>query len=159
VLEFLTAPETRAQEYVKAHARKVADVMTKNVVTATEDMPVREIATLLEKNGIKRVPVLRGGKVVGIVSRRNILQAFAQSATPAVNPSDIAIQQAIIDQIRILPWGKPWLLSVSVNDGIVELWGPVDSAEERQAIRVAAEATPGVREVKDSLYRMPLVGD
>ena len=157
-LEFLTAPETRAQEYVKAHARKVADVMTKNVVTATEDMPLREIATLLEKNGIKRVPVLRGGKVVGIVSRRNILQAFRN--LNAGGESELRRHPAGDHrQIRILPWGKPSLLSVSVNDGIVELWGPVDSAEERQAIRVAAEATPGVREVKDSLYRMPLVGD
>ena len=156
-LELLTAPETRAQEYVKAHARKIADVMTKDVVTATEDMPLRDVATLLEKNGIKRVPVVRRGKVVGIISRRNILQAFARSATPIpVNPSDLAIQKAIIDQIRSLPWGKPWLLTVTVTDGVVELWGPVDSAEERQAIRVAAEATPGVREVRDSLYRMPM---
>jgi CBS domain-containing protein len=157
-LELFTAPETRAQDFVKAHAVKVADVMTKNVVTATEDASLAAIATLLEKNGIKRVPIVRGDNVVGIVSRRNILQAFAGSASSrgSVSRSDKAIEDAIIAQIRSLPWGKPWLLTVTVADGVAELWGPVDSEQERQAMRVAAEATPGVKAVKDNLYRFPV---
>jgi osmotically-inducible protein OsmY len=59
-----------------------------------------------------------------------------------------------MEQIRRLPWGEPWLVSVSVADGVVELWGPVSSEEEQQALRVAAEATPGVKEVKVNLYRI-----
>jgi CBS domain-containing protein len=157
-LELLTTPETRAQEFVKAHAVKVADVMTKDVVTATEDMPLGDVATLLEKSGIKRVPIVRDDRVVGIVSRRNILQAFAQSAGTdrEVNASDAAIRDAINAQLRALPWGRPWLLTATVIGGVVELWGRVESAEERQAIRVAAEATPGVKSVEDKLYRIPL---
>src|SRR6188474_534479 len=79
-LQCLVAPETKAQEFIKAHAVKVADVMSKHVVTAKEDTSLQGVATILEKNGIKRVPILRGEKVVGIVSRRNIVQAFAQTA-------------------------------------------------------------------------------
>lgn len=156
-LELLTAPEARAQDFVKAHALKVADVMTMRVVTATEDASLAAIATLLEKNGIKRVPIVRGDKVVGIVSRRNILQAFADTASSrnSVSRSDKALEETIIAQIRSLPWGKPWLLTVTVVDGVAELWGPVDSEQERQAMRVAAEATPGVKAVKDNLYRIP----
>jgi len=61
-----------------------------------------------------------------------------------------------MEQIRELPWGEPWLISVSVTDGVVERWGPVSSEEQQQALRVAAEATPGVKEVKVSLYRVPV---
>lgn len=157
-LDLLTAPETRAQEFIKAHAVKVADVMTKNVVTAAEDTSLAAVATLLERNGIKRVPIVRGDKVVGIVSRRNLLQAFVDTASSrgVASPGDKAIHDAIVDQIRVLPWGKPWLLTVTVADGVVELWGPVDSEQERQVMRVAAEATPGVTAVKDNLYRIPV---
>lgn len=156
-LELLSSPDARARDFVKAHAVKIADVMTKDVITATEDTPLRDVATLLEKNGIKRVPIVRGGNIVGIVSRRNILQAFADraSAPVEVRASDKAIHDAILDQIRALPWGKPWLLTVTVIDGTVKLWGPVDSDQQRQAIRVAAEATPGVKAVTDNLYRIP----
>ena len=155
-LECLVAPETRAEEFVKAHAVKVADVMTKHVVTATEETSLRDLATILEKNGIKRVPITRGEKVVGIVSRRNILQAFAQTAAgrEKVTATDTAIRDAIMEQIRRLPWGEPWLVSVSVTDGLVELWGPVNSEEEQQALRVAAEAMPGVKAVKVNFHRI-----
>lgn len=155
-LECLVAPETRAEEFVKAHAVKVADVMTKHVVTATEETSLRDLATILEKNGIKRLPIMRGEKVVGIVSRRNILQAFAQTAAgrEKVTATDTAIRDAIMEQIRRLPWGEPWLVSVSVTDGVVELWGPVNSEEEQQALRVAAEATPGVKAVKVNFHRI-----
>ena len=157
-LELLTTPQMRAQEFVKTHAVKVADVMTRDVVTATEEMPLRDIATLLEKYGIKRVPVVRGETVIGIVSRRDILQAFAQSSATArkVPAGDAAIRDAIAAQLRALPCGRPWLLTVTVTDGVVELRGPVESDEERQAIRVAAEATPGVKAVEDNLCRIPL---
>ena len=155
-LQCLVAPETKAQEFVKAHAVKVADVMSRHVVTAKEDTSLQGVATILEKNGIKRVPILRGEKVVGIVSRRNIVQAFAQTAAARakVTATDTAIRDALMEQIRELPWGEPWLVSVSVTDGVVELWGPVSSEEEQQALRVAAEATPGVKEVKVNLYRI-----
>jgi CBS domain-containing protein len=155
-LNLLTLPEIRASEFVKSHARKVADVMTQRVITATEDASLGEIATLLEKHGIKRVPIVRGDRVVGLVSRANLLQAFASSsadATVSVSQDDQAIRQQVLEQIRSQPSGMPWLLTVTVRDGVVELWGPVQSEEQRSAIRVAAEVTPGVKTVKDNLYR------
>jgi CBS domain-containing protein len=156
-LELMVAPETKAAEFVKAHAVKVADVMTKSLVTATEETSLRDVATLLEKNGIKRVPIVRGEKVAGIVSRRNLLQAFTETAaaTGNVTATDGAIKDMITEKIRALPWGEPWLVTVTVADGGVELWGPVDSEQQRQALRVAAESTPGVKEVKSNLYRIP----
>ncbi|HVL70487.1 MAG TPA: CBS domain-containing protein [Beijerinckiaceae bacterium] len=157
-LELLSGPEVRAQDFVKAHAQKVADVMTRDVVTATEDTPLSDLAAVLEKRGIKRVPIVRAGRVVGIVSRRNILQAFARAAAgPVAAPSDKAIEEAIRDQIRASSFGRPWLHSVSVTNGVAELWGPVESDQERAALRVLAESTPGVREVRDNLYRIPAI--
>ena len=157
-LELLALPETRAREFVKANGTRVAEVMTRDVVTATEDTPLDDLAKLLEKNGIKRVPIVREGKVVGIVSRRNIVQALVRSTgkTPPVHASDTAICEQILEQVRSLTGGKPWLLSIGVTDGIVELWGPVQSVNVKTAIRLAAEATPGVKSVKDQLYYFPL---
>jgi CBS domain-containing protein len=160
-LEFLVSDQTRANEFIKAHATKVADVMTRNVVTATEDTSLGEIATLLERHGIKRVPIVRSDKVVGIVSRANLLQAFASApvsvqATTSVN--DQALREQVMAHIRAQPWGMPWLMTVNVHDGVVELWGPIDSDEQRRTILVAAESTPGVREVKDNLVRWPASG-
>ena len=154
----LALPETRAREFVKANGTRVAEVMTRDVVTATEDTPLGDLAKLLEKNGIKRVPIVREGKVVGIVSRRNIVQALVRSTgkTPPVHASDTAIREQIVEQVRSLTGGKPWLLSIGVTDGVAEFLGPVQSVNVKTAIRLAAEATPGVKSVKDQLYYFPL---
>jgi CBS domain-containing protein len=157
-LELLTGAEEKARDFVRAHAVKVADVMSKDVISATEDASLNEIATLLERHGIKRVPIVRDGKLVGVVSRANLLQAFASMTAydkTDVTATDQTIRERIIDQIRLLPWGMPWLVTVTVQQGVVELWGPVNSEEQRQALRVAAEATPGVKAVKENLYRIP----
>ena len=143
---------------------KLADVMTRDVIGASEDSSLNEIATLLEKHGIKRVPIMRDGKVVGIVSRANLLQALASSIAVADATTDVAggdqvLRGRVVDQIRQLPWGMPWLVTVTVQNGVVELWGPVQSEEQRQALRVAAEATPGVRAVKENLYRLPAAAE
>jgi CBS-domain-containing membrane protein len=153
-LELLSSPEARARDFVKSHALKVADVMTTRVVTAPEAASLGEIANLLEKNGIKRVPIVRDGRLVGIVSRANLLRAYATSAG-RTTPDDDRLRERIVADIRALPWGMPWLLTVTVQDGVVDLWGPVNSEDQRQAIRVAAEATPGVKSVRDNLYYYP----
>jgi CBS-domain-containing membrane protein len=160
-LELFAGERAKAEEFVRAHAVKVADVMTTKVVTATEDTPLSTIAALLERHRIKRVPILRDGSVVGIVSRANLLQAFAgtppaEDARPASD--DQALRERVVAQIRSQPWGMPWLMTVTVRDGVVELWGPVNSEEQKRTIRVAAEATPGVRRVEDNLLRWPSGG-
>jgi len=157
-LHLLASPEFEARDFVKSHAVRVADVMTRDVVTATEETSLEQVASLLEKHGVKRVPIVRDGTVVGLVSRANLLQAFASEvARPSVEigASDRTIRERIVDRIRSLPWGMPWLVTVTVQDGVVELWGPIGSDEERQALRVAAESTPGIKEVRENLYRLP----
>ena len=163
-LELLTGAEDQVRNFVRAHAVRLKDVMTGDVIAASVDTSLNEIATLLEKHGIKRVPVLRDGKVVGIVSRANLLQAFASAAaiadvTADIAPRDQMLRERVVDQIRQLPWGMPWLVTVTVQNGVVELWGPVHSEGQRQALRVAAEATPGVKAVKENLYRLPAAAE
>ena len=147
-----------ARDYVKSHGSTVKDIMTRDVATVTEDASLGEVATLLETERIKRVPVMRDGKVVGIVSRANLLQALAcqgkqlEAATPA---DDTKIREHVISQLKAEPWTRPSLINVIVQDGAVELWGIVDSVSEKKAVRVAAEVTPGVRAVNDNLIIRP----
>jgi CBS domain-containing protein len=157
-LEMLTSTQTLAAEFAKSHARKVHDVMTRNVVAATPETPLVEIANLLEKHGIKRVPIVEQGRLVGIVSRANLVQALASRgpAIEAVEASDEALRENILTTLRGKRWGCG-MINVIVQRGVVDLWGFVDNADERRAIRVVAEATPGVRTVNDNLRVQTIV--
>jgi CBS domain-containing protein len=151
-LTFISGPDQLAYDFVKAHGTKVSDVMTKDVVTAKPDTPLNEVARLLEDNRIKRVPVVEGGMVIGIVSRANLLQALASAKPrPAAQPSDSELRDTIIDKLSAQPWSHPSLLNPIVADGVVELWGMVLSPTERNAVRVLVEETPGVRGINDHL--------
>jgi CBS domain-containing protein len=157
-LAMFTGREVLASEFIKEHSRNVTDVMTRQVVTATPDTSLSAIASLLEKNAIKRVPIVSEGKVVGIVSRANLLQALAGMGKPvaAASPDDDSkIRERVLTQLKTEPWTRPSLINVLVQDGAVELWGIVDSASEKKAVRVAAEITPGVRAVNDNLIIRP----
>jgi CBS domain-containing protein len=158
-LELLSSKQALAAEFVKMHSRRVTDVMTRGVITATPDTPVAEIASLLEKNGIKRVPILRGGKLAGIVSRANLLHGLASLKNNASKSvaSDAAIRDRLLARLQNQPWSRPTLINVIVQDGIAELWGIVDSQAERNAVRVLAEVTTGVRAVNDNLRVYHLV--
>jgi predicted transcriptional regulator len=149
---------TMAAEYVKSHGRKARDVMTTNVVTIDENTPLHKIADLLESRGIKRVPVMRENLLVGIVSRANLLQALASKASIAteVTTDDRSIRGKLEAELHDKPWG---LRNVVVTDGVVHFWGAVNSEEERQALRIAAENIAGVRAVDDHTWyaeRLPL---
>jgi CBS domain-containing protein len=156
-LAVLTGREGLAAEYVKEHSRKVADVMTRNVVTVEPDTPLAEVAAILEKNRIKRVPVVKNGKIVGIVSRANLLQALAsmRKQIEGITPSDAVIRERVIEKLKAEPWARPSLINVIVQNGTVDLWGVVDSPTEKKAVRVAAEITPGVTAVNDNLIIRP----
>jgi CBS domain-containing protein len=137
-----------AADYIKAHAKRIADVMTRNVVTATPETPLNEIAAMLERNAIKRVPIVRHGQLVGIVSRANLVQALATAGSKLDVPlSDATIRERLLAHLK----AQRGPLNVTINDGIVDLWGITDSETEHTAIRVAAEATPGVRAVNDRM--------
>ena len=155
-LDILIARDTGAIDFVKEHSRKITDVMTHKVVTATPDTSLQDIATLLEKNGIKRVPIVRGGKVVGIVSRANLLQALATTRQlKDSDASDSAIREGLMARLRAASWTNPALINVILQDGTAELWGIVDSHAEKKAVCVAAEITPGVRGINDHLIIRP----
>jgi len=153
-LELLTGKEMLAFEFVKSHARKAADVMTRPVISVQPDTPLGDIASLLEKHRIKRVPVVNNGKIVGIVSRANLIQALVSlghAKTSDASVDDLTLHSAILEQLRSKPWADPAKVNVVVNNGTVELWGIVDSETEKNAIRVAVEVTPGVRQVSNKL--------
>ncbi len=155
-LAMLTGRDIRALDYAKEHSRRITDVMTSKVVTATPDTPLRDIATLLEKNGIKRVPIVKDGKMVGIVSRANLLQALASSRIPQdVDVGDSAIRKSLVARLQAASWVNAALINVIVQDGTADLWGIVDTEAEKKAVRVAAEITPGVRGINDHLIIRP----
>ncbi len=141
-----------AAEYVKQHSRKVADVMTKRLVTASPETPLNEIAGLLERHSIKRVPIVGNGALVGIVSRANLIQALAGDHRGLdISVPDAQLRDKIMAELRMQPWAHTLLLNVTVNDGIVDIWGITRSEAEKQALRVAAEITPGVRAVNNNV--------
>ena len=152
-LELLTGKETLAHEFVMSHGRKAADVMTRSVISVPPDTPLGDIASLLEKHRIKRVPVASNGKIVGIVSRANLIQALVNlnRAKTEASVDDLTLHSNILEQLRSKPWVDPSTISILVNNGSVELWGIVDSETEKNAIRVAVEVTPGVRQVANKL--------
>jgi CBS domain-containing protein len=151
-LGLIASSQGLASEYIKSHSHKVVDVMTRRVVTATPDTPVADLATLLEKHAIKRVPIVEDGKVVGIVSRANLLQALAcLKNVPPGTTDDASIRAKLTSKLANEQWAKPSLLNLIVHDGTVDLWGIVDSQTEKKAVRVLVESTPGVRAVNDNL--------
>jgi CBS domain-containing protein len=156
-LQLLTSKETLAQDFVQSHGRKVGDVMTRGVVTVAPDTPLSDVATALEKHGIKRVPVVKDGKLVGIVSRANLLQALA-SMRKDVQPGkvdDATLRDRVVANLDRQPWTWPALINVIVRDENVELWGLVNSETEKNAVRIAAEGVAGVKSVSDNLRIMP----
>jgi CBS domain-containing protein len=156
-LSLISGDRALAAEYVKSHATKVKDVMTREVTTADPDASLHEIADLFEENQIKRVPIVtKGGDLVGIVSRANIIQAIV-AARPKLEISlpDNTIRTRLLAELKKQPWAHVYKLNVTVTDGVVDLWGLVESDKERQAIKVAAEAIPGVATVNDHLKREP----
>ena len=153
-IELLLGRGPLAAEYVKSHSRKVSDLMSRDVITARPETPLRDVAGLLEKNGIKRVPIIADGKLVGIVSRANLVQALAVQKKPveAQPPADdLAIREAVMARLDGKLWTKFAPVNIIVRNGIVDIWGIVDTETVRQAIRVAVEETPGVRGVNDNL--------
>lgn len=148
-LESLASTTDLANMYVKENATKVKDVMSTDIVTIAEACPVAEIAELLDARRIKRVPVVRDGKLVGVVSRANLIRALVTVVPkqPAVAEGDDA---GLREAILVAMTGHRWALPrerVIVKDAIAHLFAMACSDEEQRAVRVAAETVPGVKEV------------
>lgn len=147
-----------ASEYVKTHARKAHEIMTRDLITIGEDEPLHRVAKLLEKHHIKRVPVVRDGKLVGIVSRANLLRGFSATAPDAETPvtsDDRQIRDAILEEVDENTGVWVDRINVIVTEGVVQIWGLVESQEEKMAVQVAAENTPGVKTVENNLGMIP----
>ena len=153
-LEAVTPSAILAAEFTKAHGRKVRELMSETVVSAAEETPLAEIAGLLEKHRIKRVPILRDGKLIGIVSRSNLIQALATSHVPAGSdgPSDRSIRGELLDRLGEQAWTDFGSRNVTVRDGIVHLWGLVGSPQEHKALLALAEQVAGVKSVSDETF-------
>jgi len=153
-LKFILGPGQAATDFVHEHGRKVAEIMTPQLltITITEDTALDEIVELMEKNSVKRLPVMRGDRIVGIVSRANLLQAVASLAREIPDPTadDDHIRNRVIDTIEKNDW-CPFGLSVIVRGGVVHLSGVITEERSRKAAVVAAENVTGVTKVHDHL--------
>jgi CBS domain-containing protein len=150
-LEFLLGPGRLAAEYVQASGQKVAQVMTRDAKTITPETPLDDVVRLMERHRVKRLPVVQDGKLVGIVSRADLLHALgsvARDLKPAAG-DDATIREQIIAECAKQRWAPH--INVVVRDGVVELWGVITDDRSRDAFIVAAENVPGVKDVRDHL--------
>jgi CBS domain-containing protein len=150
-LDFIADPAEQARDYVKAHAATAKEVMSRPAIVVDEDATLNFVAEALEKNHIKRVPVVRNGRVTGIISRANIVQlvAAAKRLDVPAKADDDAIREQILATLKKQPWAAPSSLNVTVQSGVVELWGAYASDDERDATRVAIENVAGVKRLED----------
>ncbi len=152
-LEFLLGPGRLAGEYVHTHGRKVAEVMTHKVVAVDPSTPLETLVGLMEKHGIKRLPVVEGVRIVGIVSRANLLSALAHLAplAPETPRSDADIRRRVLAELDKNPWALRGCLDAMVENGVVELRGVIGDERQREALKIAAENVAGVKKVVDRL--------
>ena len=155
-MEAVTGASSLAGDFAKSHGKKVDEVMIKDVVSATEDTPLSEIAALFERKRIKRVPITKHGKLVGIVSRSNLIQALAsvmaQGGEAGEAPhSDREIRLELLDRLAQQAWTDFGDRNVIVSKGVVHVWGLVGSEAEHKALMALAEGVPGVSRVSDEM--------
>ena len=152
-LEAVTGGSTLAEEFAKSHGKKVEEVMTDGVISVSEETPLSEIAALFERKRIKRVPVVKDGNLVGIVSRSNLIQALASGIGPVDqrDETDRQIRLQLLSRLKDQPWTGFGERNITVSNGVVHLWGLVGSKEEHKALLALAEGVPGVARVSDEI--------
>lgn len=155
-LELLLGPASSAEEYSRSHGRSVQDVMSPNVITVDAEAPLGEVVRLMEENAIKRIPVLQDGRVVGIVSRADLMAALAERLTESTkqSASDAAIRESIIAEMGKQTWCPLHALKVVVRSGVVEVKGTIFDEQQRRALRVLVGNVEGVKGVRDHLTRV-----
>jgi CBS domain-containing protein len=142
-----------AREYAKAHGLSARDVMSRYVISVRDDADIRDVADILDSHRIRRVPVLHDDRLVGIISRQDLVRALsqAQASSAPVKLDNAALHKTLRDRFKSQSWLNDAYINVAVNDGVVELWGLVVSADQHRALRTLVEETPGVRRVEDRL--------
>jgi CBS-domain-containing membrane protein len=152
-------PDVMAREYVKSHGVRAQDIMSRHVVSVQENADLAEVADMLDSHRIRQVPVVAKGRIAGMISRADIVRKLAESkaAAAGAQPDNGALQKAIWHRIKAQPWLETAFVNLAVNDGVVELWGAVESDERHRALRVLVEGVPGVRKVEDNVGLFPKV--
>ncbi|MCI4680870.1 CBS domain-containing protein [Rhodoblastus acidophilus] len=154
-IEFLLGPGETAESYVMSHGRKVREVMTHDVVTVGSTASVNEVVALLDRRGVKRLPVMTGDQIVGIITRSDLLRALARNlGSKPVSPAettDQAILDKLLAELQQQGFASPKSLDVTVERGVVTLSGEIFDERQRPALIVAAENIPGVTRVVDKL--------
>jgi len=154
-LEAILPARLLAKDFVQAHGKEARDVMSTQLVTAPPSATLAEIATLMERRRVKRIPIVEEGRLLGVVSRANLVQALAskaESASPAVIDRDRAIRGELLSRLSQQSWTDFGDRNVIVSDGVVHLWGLVGSPEEREALVALAAEIPGVSRVADEMF-------
>lgn len=157
-LQLFTSPDQEALDFVKSHATHVKDLMSSPAVTVAEDAPLAEVADLLEHRRIRRVPVVRDGRLLGIVSRADLLRGIVAAGAgreTAVSADDESIRAQILKELEGQNWAAGAAVNVIVKDGVAHLWGMVHSDAERRALGTAADSVPGVKRVENKVSLMP----
>jgi CBS domain-containing protein len=156
-LELLADPDVQARQFIKSHGLRAKDIMTRFVVSVPEDASLAEVADILDSHRIRQVPVMSDGRLTGMISRADLVRKLAEVkvAAPAARPDNGALQKAIWARIQAEPWLKTAFVNLAVKDGVVELWGAVDSNEQRRALRVLVEGVDGVKRVDDHVGLLP----
>lgn len=155
-VDCLLGPGRSAAEYVRTHGRRVQDVMTRAVATVGASASLADVVGIMERRHIKRVPVLEAGRLVGIVSRADLVRALGRALSEEASGSDAAVGDAALrDRLETAlgqePWFTPGNVRIGVRDGVVSLDGIVTDERTRSAMMVAAQNVPGVRKVLDRL--------
>ncbi len=150
-IEFIIGPGRLAGEYTHAAGRVVREIMSPQVRTVSEDTPLADVVALMEKHHIKRLPVVRGATLVGIVTRQDLLRAVVgTSSASGMIEDDLSIRDRFLDEVRKQPWA-PLAVEPVVSDGRITLRGTIFDDRQREALTVLAENIPGVKGVEDEL--------
>jgi CBS domain-containing protein len=152
-LRMLVSPGRQAADFTRTHGRRVRDIMTQDVITVPTEAPLEQVVEAMERYRIKRVPVTENNRVIGVVSRADLLRALvvAERRDKPVATDDRSIRAAVLDALDKQSWTPMTTLNVTVADKVVDLWGTITNDDERRAICVLAENTPGVAQVNDHL--------
>jgi CBS domain-containing protein len=150
---FLDDGETLAREYQKRAGITVGDVMTRSVLCVSPRLPVESVAIVLDERRIRRVPVVDLGRLVGIVSRGDLIRALAREPLRAAGPprSEGELVREFKDRLAAEPWAKAHGIVAQAEKGVLGLWGLVDSEAERSAVETLARTIDGVARVENHL--------
>ena len=140
--------ERAAAHYAAVHGATAADIMTRNVVTVTEEVTVEHAASVIEHRRVRRLPVVQDGVLVGILSRADLLRALL---VPPPETSDETIRAAVGSEIARLPWADAPYVFFDVGDAVVTLYGFCHSAAVRKGLEAIAASVPGVKRVEDRI--------